>query len=369
MTLRMSNTMIKLNCKSGRMSRLWYWKSRSTVSDLGRSLQSCELINPSSSSKRPKSTQGPKKVSPLFVPKLLVNLAAGHIAMKHGLKVCNFLLPPVLLLLITAQGPCHAATTACTTGAHSIGDASRFIAFGDADVMVAGGSESCIHPLAFIGFERSRSLTTSFNDAPDQASRPFDAARDGFVIGEGAAVLVLESLPHALARGAHIYAEIAGYGTSSDAHHMTAPPPDGNGAFRAMRLALKNASLPPANVDYVNAHATSTPLGDLAENRAIKALMLGENGKKHAEEVNVSSTKGAVGHLLGAAGAVEALFSVLAIRDGILPPTLNLTNLAELEFSCNYVALEAQKRKVDVVLSNSFGFGGTNASLCFRRYE
>lgn len=235
--------------------------------------------------------------------------------------------------------------------------------------MIAGGSESCIHPLAFVGFERSRSLTNSFNHAPEQASRPFDAARDGFVIGEGAAVLVLESLPHALARGAHIYAEVAGYGTSSDAHHMTAPPPDGNGAFRAMRLALKNASLPPASVDYINAHATSTPLGDLAENRAIKALLLGEKGKKHAEEINVSSTKGAVGHLLGAAGAVEALFSVLAIRDGILPPTLNLTDLVGSEFNCNYVALEAQKRKVDVVLSNSFGFGGTNASLCFRLYE
>ena len=271
--------------------------------------------------------------------------------------------------MTTPQGPSHASTTACTTGAHSIGDASRFIAFGDADVMIAGGSESCIHPLAFIGFERSRSLITGFNHAPDQASRPFDAARDGFVIGEGAVVLVLESLTHALARGARIYAEIAGYGTSSDAHHMTAPPPDGNGAFRAMRLALKNASLPPGSVDYINAHATSTPLGDLAENRAIKALMLGENGKKHAEEINVSSTKGAVGHLLGAAGAVEALFCVLAIRDSILPPTLNLKNLEESEFNCNYVALKAQPRKVNVVLSNSFGFGGANASLCFRQYE
>lgn len=323
-------------------------------------------INPSSCSKRPDSTQGPKRVSPLFVPKLLINLAAGHIAMKYGFKVGIFSSLPVLLHLIAAQGPSHAAATACTTGAHSIGDASRFIAFGDADVMIAGGSESCIHPLAFVGFERSRSLTTSFNHAPKQASRPFDAARDGFVIGEGAAVLVLESLPHALARGAHIYAEIAGYGTSSDAHHVTAPPPDGNGAFRSMRLALKNASLPPASVDYINAHATSTPLGDLAENRAIKALMLGENGKRHAGEINISSTKGAVGHLLGAAGAVEALFSVLAIQDGVLPPTLNLTDLESSEFNCNYVALEAQKRKVDVVVSNSFGFGGTNASLCFK---
>ena len=313
--------------------------------------------------------QGPKRVSPLFVPKLLINLAAGHIAMKHGLKVCNHSWAPMPPHLNISQGPCHAATTACTTGAHSIGDASRFIAFGDADVMIAGGSESCIHPLAFVGFERSRSLTTSFNHAPEQASRPFDAARDGFVIGEGAGVFILESLPHALARSAHIYAEVAGYGTSSDAHHMTAPAPNGNGAFRAMHQALKNASLPPASVDYINAHATSTPLGDRAENRAIKALMLGDNGKKHAKEINVSSTKGAVGHLLGAAGAVEALFSVLAIRDGILPPTLNLTNLEGLEFDCNYVALKAQKKKVNVVLSNSFGFGGTNASLCFRLYE
>ena len=266
------------------------------------------------------------------------------------------------------QGPSHAATTACTSSAHSIGDASRFIAFGDAEVMIAGGSESCIHPLAFVGFERSHSLTTSFNHAPEQASRPFDAARNGFVIGEGAAVLVLESLPHALARGAYIYAEIVGYGTSSDAHHMTAPPPDGNGAYRAMRLALKNASLRPASVDYINAHATSTLLGDLAENRAIKALMLGEDGKKHAEDINVSSTKGAVGHLLGAAGALEALFSVLAIRDAIVPPTSNLTNLEGSEFNCNYIALKAQQRKVDIVLSNSFGFGGANASLCFRLY-
>jgi len=235
--------------------------------------------------------------------------------------------------------------------------------------MIAGGAESCIHPLAFVGFERSRSLTSSFNDHPEQASRPFDAARDGFVIGEGAAVLVLESLPHALARDANIYAEVAGYGMSSDAHHITAPPPDGNGAFRSMRMALRDASVPPSSVDYINAHATSTPLGDLAETRAIKFLMLGEHGKKRAGEVNVSSTKGATGHLLGAAGAVEALFSILAIRDGVLPPTLNLTNLEGPEFDCDYVALEAQRRKVDVVLSNSFGFGGTNASLCFRRYN
>ena len=237
------------------------------------------------------------------MPKLLINLAAGHIAMKYGLK-----------------GPSHAVTTACTTGAHSIGDASRFIAFGDADVMIAGSAESCIHPLAFTGFERSRSLATTFNDEPDLASRPFDAKRSGFIIGEGAGVMMLESLDHALARGAHIYAELVGYGCSSDAHHITAPPETGHGALRAMKLALKHAQLPPKAVCYINAHATSTRVGDVAENRAIEALMLGSQdsilgeGHEHAEDINVSSTKGAVGHLLGAAGSVEAIWSVQAIE-------------------------------------------------------
>lgn len=234
--------------------------------------------------------------------------------MRYGFKVAVNA-PTSYCLVNNAQGPNHAVTTACTTGAHSIGDASRFIAFGDADVMVAGGGESCIHPLAIGGFARSRSLTTKFNDTPHLASRPFDESRDGFVIGEGAAVLVLEELKHAEARGAKIYAEVAGYGCSADAHHLTAPLVDGSGAYRAMKQALKNARIAPSAVDYVNAHATSTPLGDAAENIAIKTLMLGPEGKDKAAEINVSSTKGAIGHLLGAAGSIEALFTVLALHE------------------------------------------------------
>ncbi|KAK4935566.1 Mitochondrial beta-keto-acyl synthase [Elasticomyces elasticus] len=290
-----------------------------------------------------------RKIHPLFVPRLLINLGAGHISMRYGLK-----------------GPNHAVTTACTTGAHSLGDASRFIKSGEADVMIAGGAEACIHPLAIGGFARSRSLATNFNDEPQLSSRPFDKDRAGFVIGEGAACVILEELEHAKNRGARIYAELVGYGNSADAHHLTAPREDGSGALLAMKKALKQAQIPPSAVDYINAHATSTPLGDAAEYRAVKALMLGEHGRQKPAEINVSSTKGAIGHLLGAAGAVEAVFTVLAIHQNVLPPTINLVSPSE-GFDCNNIANSAQPTNVQVALTNSFGFGGTNASLCFKR--
>ncbi|ETS80614.1 hypothetical protein PFICI_08143 [Pestalotiopsis fici W106-1] len=285
---------------------------------------------------------GYKKVSPLFVPKILINMAAGHIAMKYGF-----------------QGPNHAATTACTTGAHSIGDASRFIAFGDANVMVAGGSEACIHPLTFAGFGRSRSLSTTFNHDPPSSCRPFDRRRDGFVVAEGAAVVVLEELEHAKARGAHIYAELNGYGCSGDAYQMTAPLEDGSGAHRAMKKALQHANIRPAQVNYINAHATGTTIGDTAEALAIRSLMVGPEGYMNDADVTVSSTKGSIGHLLGAAGAIEA---------NAVPPTMNLHD-PDIEPKFNLVPLISQSKQVDVAMSNSFGFGGTNASLVFSRYH
>ncbi len=288
--------------------------------------------------------RGPRRVSPFFIPGRLINLASGYVSIAHGLK-----------------GPNHAVVTACSTGAHAIGDAARLVALGDAEVMVAGGAESPISRIGMAGFVACRALSTSFNDTPEKASRPYDKDRDGFVMGEGAGCVVLETLEHAKARGARIHAELIGYGLSGDAHHITAPAEDGDGAFRCMTMAMKRAGISPAEIDYINAHGTSTPLGDEIELGAVQRLVGNAAGR-----VAMSSTKSSIGHLLGAAGAVEAIFSILAMRDGIAPPTINLDN-PSVETAIDLVPHHSKKRDIDVALSNSFGFGGTNASLVFRR--
>ena len=285
-----------------------------------------------------------KRVSPFFIPAALINLISGQVSIKYGLK-----------------GPNHSAVTACATGVHAIGDAARLIAYGDADVMVAGGAEAAVNPLGIAGVCAARALSTAFNDRPTEGSRPWDKDRDGFVMGEGAGVVVLEEYEHAKKRGAKIYAELGGYGLSGDAHHITAPAEHHDGAFRAMKAAFKNGGLSPADVDYINAHGTSTPMGDDLELEAVEN-MFGD----HAKRVAMSSTKSAIGHLLGAAGAVETIFSILAIRDNVAPPTLNLHEPSR-ESVVNRVPLVAQERKINVALSNSFGFGGTNASILFKR--
>lgn len=287
--------------------------------------------------------QGPRRVSPFFIPASLINLVSGHVSIQYGFK-----------------GPNHSVVTACSTGANAIGDAARLIQFGDADVMVAGGAEAAICRLGIAGFAAARALSTNFNDNPEAASRPWDKDRDGFVMGEGAAILVLEEYEHAKKRGAKIYAEVVGYGLSGDAYHITAPAENGDGAYRAMRQALYNAKLNPEDIDYINAHGTSTPLGDVVEARAIKRLF-----GDHSYRFAVSSTKSAIGHLLGAAGSMEALFCVLALRDKVMPPTLNLDNPSE-ECDLNFVPHTAQEKSLKTVMSNSFGFGGTNACLVLR---
>ena len=289
--------------------------------------------------------RGPRRLSPFFIPGRLSNLAAGYVSIEHGLK-----------------GPNHSAVTACSTGAHSIGDAARMIALGDAEVMVAGGTESAINRLGIAGFCACRALSTDFNDTPEKASRPYDKDRDGFVMGEGAGVVVLEELDHALARGARIYAEVIGYGMSGDAYHITSPAEDGDGAYRCMEMALNRAGIAASEVDYINAHGTSTQLGDEIELRAVERLLA--NAPRRPA---MSSTKSATGHLLGAAGAIEAIFSILAIRDQVAPPTINLDN-PSVDTQIDLVPHVAKPMAIETVLSNSFGFGGTNASLVMKRY-
>jgi 3-oxoacyl-[acyl-carrier-protein] synthase II len=288
--------------------------------------------------------KGPRRVSPFFVPGRLINLISGHVSIMHGLK-----------------GPNHAVVTACSTGTHAIGDAARLIMLGDAEVMVAGGAESACNRLGIAGFAACKALATAYNDNPKAASRPYDRDRDGFVMGEGAGCVVLESLEHALARGARIYAEVIGYGMSGDAYHITAPREDGDGAFRCMQAAIKRAGITPSEIDYVNAHGTST-MADGIELAAVERVV-----GDAASTISMSSTKSSVGHLLGAAGAVEAIFSILAIRDQIAPATLNLDN-PSVKTALDLVPHKARPRKIDIILSNSFGFGGTNASIIMRRF-
>jgi 3-oxoacyl-[acyl-carrier-protein] synthase II len=290
--------------------------------------------------------RGPRRLSPFFIPGRIINLASGYVSIEFGLK-----------------GPNSAVVTACSTGSHAVGDAGRMIALGDADVMVAGGAESPIDKLSLAGFAACRALSTGFNDEPTRASRPYDKDRDGFVMGEGAGALVLEEYEHAKRRGAKIYAELIGYGMSGDAYHITAPAPDGNGAYRCMMAAIKRAGISPGDIDYINAHGTSTPLGDELELGAVQRVVGNAAGK-----ISMSSTKSEIGHLLGAAGAVEAIFSVLAIRDQVVPPTINLDN-PSVETPIDLVPHQARQREVQVALSNSFGFGGTNASLIFRAVQ
>jgi len=288
-------------------------------------------------------SKGPRKVSPFFIPSALINLLSGQVSIRYGFK-----------------GPNHSVVTACSTGAHAIGDASRIIKYGDADVMIAGGAEAACCRIGMAGFAAARALSTNFNDQPSSSSRPWDQQRDGFVMGEGAGVVVLEERNHALARGAKIYAEIKGYGMSGDAHHITAPADSGDGGFRAMQSALIDANIKNSEIDYINAHGTSTPLGDMIELKAIGRL-LGDNSSK----TSISSTKSATGHLLGAAGAIEAIFSILSIINQVVPPTNNLINPDEKSAGFDLVPIKAKKRIIKNVLSNSFGFGGTNASLLF----
>jgi 3-oxoacyl-[acyl-carrier-protein] synthase II len=288
--------------------------------------------------------RGPRRVSPFFIPGRLINLASGYVSIEHGLK-----------------GPNHSVVTACSTGAHAIGDGARLIALGDADVMVAGGTESPICRLAMAGFCAARALSTGYNETPHRASRPYDKDRDGFVMGEGAGVVVLEEYEHAKKRGARIYCEVVGYGLSGDAYHITSPAPDGDGGFRSMSAAIKRAGIAVSDIDYINAHGTSTQIGDEIELGAVERLL-----GNAASKVSMSSTKSSTGHLLGAAGAIEAIFSILAIRDNIAPPTINLEN-PSVETAIDLVPQKARKREINVALSNSFGFGGTNASVFVQR--